>query len=274
MCERVDSPTLFINESGYVLAWYLPRAVSMVNQAGIWEALELLKIPLERSLARRGRSGTSWRTDDKLFREGATWKGSIDLSPGWFPQGHSVRTSAPLQMAKILQSGQPDSESIRKWLKEMAGINSIVSATMSIMHPDMHLHAREVMNRMWNEAGDQNDSDMSDILHLWPSVFNVLSVMVNRCSPLHLDRGGSPQFLDHLLTVGHYENVDMYMPSFKRILSYPPGSMLAFSGQRVIHGVPMTQKDRACFAWYMRERVHQGMNVQRTDFPHLDDHGM
>jgi len=42
-------------------------------------------------LLKTSKSGSSWRRDQKHFRsEGKRPKGSVDLSPGWFQQGHDV----------------------------------------------------------------------------------------------------------------------------------------------------------------------------------------
>jgi len=48
-----------------------------------------------RPLLKTSKSGSSWRRDQNHFRsEGERPQGSVDLSSGWFQQGHGVSISA------------------------------------------------------------------------------------------------------------------------------------------------------------------------------------
>ena len=41
-----------------------------------------------------GKSGNTWRSDEKYFRSGEGPQGLVNLSPAWFPCGYDVSASA------------------------------------------------------------------------------------------------------------------------------------------------------------------------------------
>ncbi|KAF9219386.1 hypothetical protein BS17DRAFT_679490, partial [Gyrodon lividus] len=75
-------------------------------------------------------------------------------------------------------------------------------------------------------------------------------------SPFYLDKMGKPQWFDQLLTVGHYNGLDLVLPTLQLRLDYPPGTVVAFSGKLLAHGAGETDRDRACAAGYMQDKVH------------------
>ncbi|KAF8546211.1 hypothetical protein OG21DRAFT_1427731, partial [Imleria badia] len=98
-----------------------------------------------------------------------------------------------------------------------------------------------------------------------PLVYCVTSVMVNRSCPVHLDAHRRPQWLDLLVMVGEYEEVDMVLPSLGLRLCYSPGSVVAMSGQLMQHGVGSIKGNQGVVSFYMRDNVHKHANVVRCD---------
>ena len=102
--RELTEPTMIMDRSGHVLAWYLPGAVSQPNQVCVtclasrealmqlqslmWENLALLEGALLGSI--QAGSSQNWRTAPQYFRTEAALKGAINLSPGWFQQGRHV----------------------------------------------------------------------------------------------------------------------------------------------------------------------------------------
>ncbi|KIK75970.1 hypothetical protein PAXRUDRAFT_171164 [Paxillus rubicundulus Ve08.2h10] len=80
---RNPEPAILITESGEVIAWYLPAAER------VWESLKHLEISLPQSVG-RSRDTKKWRTDSGLFWRDPKLAGTVNLSPAWFQQGHSV----------------------------------------------------------------------------------------------------------------------------------------------------------------------------------------
>ncbi|KAI6146253.1 hypothetical protein BKA82DRAFT_3948403, partial [Pisolithus tinctorius] len=62
---------------------------------------------------------------------------------------------------------------------------------------------------------------------------------------------------DLLVTVGDYPPLDFVIPTLNLWLHYNPGTIIAFSGSALEHGVGAVDSDRACLAYYMHANVHQ-----------------
>ncbi|KIJ10066.1 hypothetical protein PAXINDRAFT_58232, partial [Paxillus involutus ATCC 200175] len=143
------------------------------------------------------------------------------------------------------------------WLATIFKVHAHLSAAMGVMHPQVYTVGRDALIKIWEDAS----MEIREVLRVWPSVYSSLSLMVNRCSPYHLDKMGKPQWFDQLLTVGHYSDLDLVLPTLQLRLDYLPGTVVAFSGKVLVHRVGKTNGDRACIAWYMQDRVHRAMNV-------------
>jgi hypothetical protein len=137
---------------------------------------------------------------------------------------------------------------------------------MAIMHPKMYATGREAIVRLGKWAESRDDQDMLEVIAMWPTIFNVASVMVNRVSPLHVDRNGRPQWFDLLLSIRHYSQLDFFLPMIGLRLRYNPGTILAFSRQLLEHGVGMANADRAAIALYMRDTVHEWVDIGRSNY--------
>lgn len=154
----------------------------------------------------------------------------------------------------------------REWLSAMDEAHAVLSATLSIMHPELYALGRESIVRLWKTAAAEDNQEMLDILRRWPSVYNTLSIMVNRCSPYHVDMNGKVEWFDQLLTVGRYEDLDMVFPRQRLRLKYNTGTMIAFSGRLIVHGVGEVEGERACLAWYMQRKVHAAFGIPQCHY--------
>ncbi|KAG9308259.1 hypothetical protein JVU11DRAFT_12146 [Chiua virens] len=77
------------------------------------------------------------------------------------------------------------------------------------MHLELYLWGRESVIRLWNVVSVAKQTNILDTLSLWPCVYNTVSIMVNHCSPYHVDINGKVEWFDQLLTVGQYNGLDM-----------------------------------------------------------------
>lgn len=153
----------------------------------------------------------------------------------------------------------------------MRDAHALLSATLSIIHPQLYTVGRESMIRLWQTASAERDNKMLDILRIWPSVYNTASIMANRCSPYHVDMNGKVEWFDQLLTVGRYTGLDMVFPRQHLRLRYDPGTMIAFSGRLLVHGAGDVEGERVCIAWYMQQKVHSAFGIQPCDYANLQD---
>lgn len=177
-----------------------------------------------------------------------------------------------LDVSALLKEGRHGGEA-RIWLQHMTWMHALLSASMSIMHPDMYAKGRTAMIKLWNNACASGHTEMLDVLRIWPSIYGSLSLMVNRKSPYHQDKNGKLESFDQLLTVGEYSQLHLSFPTLRLHFAYPPGTVMAFSGKMLAHSVPHVQSDenRACVAWYMQHRVHRETQVSPCNFAHTQD---
>ncbi|KIO00462.1 hypothetical protein M404DRAFT_152837, partial [Pisolithus tinctorius Marx 270] len=71
--------------------------------------------------------------------------------------------------------------------------------------------------------------------------------------------------------VGDYPPLDFVIPTLNLWLHYNPGTIIAFSGSALEHGVGAVDSDRACLAYYMHANVHQSVHVPMCQSLWMDD---
>ncbi|KAI5987975.1 hypothetical protein F5J12DRAFT_698526, partial [Pisolithus orientalis] len=161
-------------------------------QADIWNCLHLLREPLWESIKA---SPQAWQMDKSYFHNNAELKGTINLSPAWFQQGHGVEASQ-------LLISRTENTSTREWVDQMSDTNALLSAILHVIHPQMYADGREVLIHLGKQVEQQVDSDMSSILPIWSSTYSSMSVMVNWATCYHRDINGWDPWYDMLVTVG------------------------------------------------------------------------
>ncbi|KAI6009979.1 hypothetical protein BKA83DRAFT_4133076 [Pisolithus microcarpus] len=201
---EVTHPTVFIDSDGGILLWYLPSAISNTNQS-----ITQLKAPLEQSFKRS--NSRSWRNDINYFCDCADLKGTIDLSPAWFQQGHGPPNHCP-EVSHLLKA-RMGLQGPRGWLADMAGVHALLSGALMVIHPRMYRAGKEALSHLSAKANAEADTDMISALSIWNNVYSSMSIMVNRATPYHTDINGRPSWLDMLLTVGDYKPLDFVIPT-------------------------------------------------------------
>ncbi|KIK14193.1 hypothetical protein PISMIDRAFT_17451 [Pisolithus microcarpus 441] len=134
-------PTVVLDGNGNIKLWYLPGAIDHIYQKDVWDSLNVLRAPLEESLKKSRTHG--WRNDQLLFRETADIIGSIDLSPGWYQQGHGPPNFHP-EVSRLLKSGW-DGNGVRQWVDQMSECHSLLSGMLAVIHPWMYAAGREAL---------------------------------------------------------------------------------------------------------------------------------
>ena len=58
----------------------------------------------------------------------------------------------------------------------------------------------------------------------------------------------------------------MKLPGLGISLEYGPGTVVGLSGQAIEHAVPNYEGDRVCYAYFMRDNVHEWVNIACKDW--------
>lgn len=143
------------------------------------------------------------------------------------------------------------------WLDHIAESNSVLSAILAVIHPTLHKSGRETFDRLRKCAEIQPE----DVLRRWTSVFNGVAVIVNRTTPAHRDSNTRKQWYDLLVTLGRYRNCNLNLPGAGISLEYGPGTVVGLLGATLEHEVPRFEGERVCYAYFMRDNVHEWAGV-------------
>ena len=149
-----------------------------------------------------------------------------------------------------------------QWLQDMIYPTSIVSGALSIMHPQLYEDGMRAMSVM-QDWSSRYDSRMNEALALWPTRFTNVSLIANRSTPLHHDPQSHASWFDVLVSVGEYTQCVLAIPTLGIELVYKPGTMVAFSGRLLRHGVNAVEGNWYCLSYYMRDNIHHWAKVPK-----------
>lgn len=139
--------------------------------------------------------------------------------------------------------------------------SSLLSAILAVVHPGLYRSGSETIQRLW-----QGQPHLNSALQHWGSVFNAVTILANRETPQHRDNLSRAEWYDMLASVGLYQDAIFELPGVGVRLSYYSGTVIAFSGKILRHGVPECEGERVCLAYYMRDNVHERMGVEAASW--------
>ncbi|KAF8264121.1 hypothetical protein EI94DRAFT_1703474 [Lactarius quietus] len=149
--------------------------------------------------------------------------GSLNISPAWFQQVHEDWPEAATIFRKPAALERLDA---------ISQSNSILSAILAVIHPPLHKAGQETFNQL----RQCTDIQPQDVLHRWTSVFNSIAVICNCLTPPHW-------------TVILEDS------------EYGPGTVVGLLGATLEHKVPSFDGERVCYAYFMRDNVHEQAKV-------------
>ena len=161
-------------------------------------------------------------------------------------------------MQEYPQAGAPfKSPAALEWLDSLSESNFILSAILAVIHPGLYGAGRETFNRLRKASGIERQ----DVLSRWTSVFNGVSIICNRDTPAHRDGNSAQHWYDLLVTLSKYKNCNLELPGVGISLQYGPGTVVGFSGMALEHKVARFEGQRVCYAYFMRDNVHEWAGV-------------
>ena len=148
------------------------------------------------------------------------------------------------------------------WLDSISESNAILSAILAVIHPQLYDAGWSTTKRL----RDTPEIDAQDLLNRWASVFSGVSVIPNRDTPPHRDGNSRFHWYDMLATLGSYRDCNFEMPGLGISLKYGPGTVVGILGNVIEHGVPSFEGDRVCYAYFMRNNVHEWARVPASEW--------
>jgi hypothetical protein len=148
------------------------------------------------------------------------------------------------------------------WLDCISQSNSILSAILAVINLELHDAGKETFNRLRKDHTIQPQ----DVLCWWTSVFNGISVIFNRVMPPHWDGNSRKQWHDLLVTLGSYRNCELKLSGLGLLLEYGPGTVVGLLGSTLEHEVSHFEGERACYAYFMRDWVHEWVGVPENSW--------
>jgi hypothetical protein len=148
----------------------------------------------------------------------------------------------------------------------MSESNAVFSAILAVIHPKLYDAGWHTIRRL----RDTPEVDAQDVLSRWASTFSGLAVISNRLTPSHRDTGSRNNWYDILVTLGRYRNCDLKLPGLGISLEYGPGTVVGILGKVVEHEVPEFEGDRVCYAYFMKNNVHEWAKVPASDWMHTN----
>lgn len=141
------------------------------------------------------------------------------------------------------------------WSMEFIEVGAMISAVLCVMHPDQYRVARSTLGALCQHQRVKNSAAR------WPTVWSAITLVSNRCCPLHRDVSGSFALFDLLVSTGKYSTAPLELQPLGIQIPNGPGTMCGVSGKAFRHGVAHADGPRRCHAFYMRASLPRFMNV-------------
>ncbi|KAG2119465.1 uncharacterized protein F5147DRAFT_766955 [Suillus discolor] len=257
----LERPAVVLDKFGLIVLWYLPGAIDAAIQNDMLSATMMMSGLLGKSITHGTSPNEKWCTHESNFQisEHGLTSGCINLLPGWFLQAHPAPQFQPEVSATL------KSDNGAAYCQAMCRPAALVTAALRVMHFGLYWSSLTTQLGLGVWADTQQTQTMGNCLREWASVFTVVAVMCNWYTPLHRDALSRAQWFDIMTSVGSHTLARMKMPNIGIEIAYNPGVMAGTSGRIVRHGVNRVNGDRVGWVWYMRDDIHEFVDVPRGD---------
>ena len=151
-----------------------------------------------------------------------------------------------------------------RWASEMEESSALIGSILGITHPELYQQGIEALTLLSSDGAkfvDDQDQLMR-ALKVWTSPFTALSVITNRSTPAHRDTKGRNEWLDFVVALGEDDSVGvMTFPGLGLSVGYNPGTVIALAGKVIRHAADFEGGERACIAYYMRNKVQERLGI-------------
>lgn len=151
------------------------------------------------------------------------------------------------------------------WLDAIRQTGNDVDIIFCLVHSNLFDAGMKVVEQLKEEYKEEYPN-----VKKWPTQNIGISVIANRRTLYHRDKGGNPTMYDFLVSAGTHTSCCLELPDVNATLAYKPGTVVALCGKVLKHGVRDWEGgERLCYAFYSRDNVHSRLDIQRTDWPQL-----
>ncbi|KLO05058.1 hypothetical protein SCHPADRAFT_839812, partial [Schizopora paradoxa] len=157
------------------------------------------------------------------------------------------------------------------WLKNIAPMESLMNIVLLVISPQQYhcgLKAQQEVLKDGNTALKPKDHFVAQA---WPSVFTGISIISNRETPAHRDRGSDFPDYDLLTSLGTHTFSQLEVHDVGRIYSYQPGVVVGICGKLLQHSVSTwSGGERVCYARFVKDKVMKKMECAPRDWVTVD----
>ena len=151
-----------------------------------------------------------------------------------------------------------------RWASQMQESSALIGSILAITHPELYQQGIDALTILSSEGAKfvDNRDQMMRALKVWTSPFTALSVITNRNTPPHRDTKGRNEWLDLVVALGEDDSVGvMTFPGLGLSVEYNPGTIMAIAGKVIQHAADFEGGERACIAYYMRNKVQERLGI-------------
>jgi len=151
-----------------------------------------------------------------------------------------------------------------RWAVEMQESSALIGSILGVVHPELYAQGVEAMTVLSGEGARyvDNEDQLLRALKVWTSPFSALSVITNQSTPAHRDTKGRNEWLDLVVALGEDDSVGiMTFPGLGLSVGYDPGTIIAIAGKVIRHAAEFEGGERACIAYYMRNKVQERLGI-------------
>jgi len=130
---------------------------------------------------------------------------------------------------------------------------------LAVIHPALY-SAGQCALGVIRERAEIRGQDQQ-VLSKWTSSFSSVSVIANRITLPYRNTQSRHNWYDILVMLGSYQDCNLQLPGLGISLDYGPGTVVGLSGMMLEHQVPKFKRDRVCYAYFMRDRVHEWAGI-------------
>lgn len=156
-------------------------------------------------------------------------------------------------------------------MKNIKPMEDLMSTILMVIAPQQYHSGLLARKEILKEGSTAMSPEFQVVARSWPSVFTGISIISNRETPPHRDRGSSPQDFDLLSSLGTHSSSQLEIHDVGRRYSYQPGVVVGLCGRVLQHSVSnWSGGERICYARFMKEKVLLKLNCPKRDWVTAD----